>query len=78
MFEDFRKQLDDKAFPDDDTPVAPPKHPPVADRGYFLGMTPVQRFIVAVMLLAMAIILGILFLMVTSKIVLPAMPLVSR
>jgi hypothetical protein len=34
-------------------------------------MTPVQRFIVAIMLLFMTIILGVLFLLVTSKIVIP-------
>jgi hypothetical protein len=73
MFEDFRKQMDDKAFPEDDTPVAPARKPPVIEGGYILGMSPVQRFIVVLMLLVMTVILGILFLMVTTKIALPMM-----
>ncbi|NJD58899.1 MAG: hypothetical protein C3F13_03150 [Anaerolineales bacterium] len=77
MFEDFRKQIDDQGFPDDETPIAPSQHTPVTDRDHFMGMSPVQRFIVALMLLVMAVILGILFLMVTSKIALPAMALPS-
>ena len=69
MFEDFRKQMDDTSFKDDDQEQAPleTKQP----EGYFLGMSPVQRFIVAVMLLMMVVILGVLFLLVTSKIVPP-------
>jgi hypothetical protein len=73
MFEDFRKQIDNDSFPE---PVQGENQSPqatAADHGNFLGMTPVQRFIVALMLLMMTIVLGILFLMVTSKIALPAM-----
>ena len=44
---------------------------PPNEEGLFLGMTPVQRFIIALMLLFMIIILGVLFLLVTEKIVLP-------
>jgi hypothetical protein len=36
-------------------------------------MSPVQRFVVVLMLLVMTVILGILFLMVTTKIALPMM-----
>jgi hypothetical protein len=72
MFEDFRKQTDDALFRDDEQGTGSPieNKPP---EGYFLGMTPVQRFIVSVLLLMMTVILGILFLLVTSKIVPPFM-----
>jgi hypothetical protein len=72
MFEDFRNQMDDPAFQAN----APQEEPLIESdqpAGRFLGMTPVQRFIVAVMLLMMVIILGVLFLLVTSKIVPPFM-----
>ncbi len=70
MFEDFRKQIDDTSFQNDDqdeTPQIESRRP----EGYFLGMSPVRRFIVAVMLLMMVVILGVLFLLVTSKVVPP-------
>ncbi len=69
MFEDFRKQMDDTSFHDDEQEEVPPENK--RPEGYFLGMSPVQRFIVALMLLMMVVILGILFLLVTSKIVPP-------
>jgi len=70
MFEDFRKQIDDSAFQDgeqQEKPLVESYH----RQSHFLGMTPVQRFIVGLMLLLMVIILGVLFLLVTSKIVPP-------
>jgi hypothetical protein len=71
MFEDFRKQIDDSSFSDDDqTGELLDKD---KDKGYFLGMTPVQRFILAFMLLIITTMLGVLFLLVTSKIVPPSM-----
>lgn len=70
MFEDFRKQVDDSSFQDnnqqEETPVEI-----VHRQRHFLGMTPFQRFIVALMLMLMIIILGVLFLLVTAKIVPP-------
>jgi len=61
MFEEFRRQTDDSAFMDD-----------VMHEGrHFLGMTPAQRFIVALVLMMMAIILGALLLLDTYKIVPP-------
>jgi hypothetical protein len=38
---------------------------------YFLGMTPVQRFVVAVMILLMVCILGSFFLLVSGTVALP-------
>jgi hypothetical protein len=71
MFEDFRKQIDDSSFSDDDqTTQALEKD---KDKGYFLGMSPVQRFILVFMLLIITTMLGVLFLLVTSKVVPPSM-----
>jgi hypothetical protein len=70
MFEDFRKQAEEADFPEEEQESEPPIEKEPGDNR-FLGMTPVQRFIVAVMLLFMTIILGMLFLLVTSKIVIP-------
>ncbi len=70
MFEDFRKQMDDTASRGESPPqgeAADSSHL----EGLFLGMTPVQRFIIALMLLVMTIVIGLLFLLVTSKIVPP-------
>jgi hypothetical protein len=53
---------------------APPEKPPSRLRrrrsyGPFLGMTPLQRFVVALMLFLMTCMLGTLCLLVTEKIV---------
>lgn len=40
-------------------------------KNYFLGMTPVQRFVVAVMILLMVCILGVFFLLITGTVALP-------
>jgi hypothetical protein len=72
MFEDFRKQIDDSSFPDDQTEAQNPKTK-IQDTVYFLGMTPAQRFVLVSMLLVITILLGVLFLLVTSKIVPPTM-----
>ncbi|MCK5318624.1 MAG: hypothetical protein KAJ55_11945 [Anaerolineales bacterium] len=39
-------------------------------RGYFLGMTPVQRFLISLLLLGTVIVLGAMCLMVTQKVML--------
>lgn len=70
MFEDFRKQTTDDSF--EEQPQESPlnadllmdQHPQ-----YFLGMTPPQRFVIAVMLLLMTCIIGVFFLLVTEKVV---------
>lgn len=70
MFEDFRKLMDDDSFREEvqqEKELAQSSH----QERYFLGMTPVQRFILAILLLMMVIVLGVLFLLVTSKIVPP-------
>jgi hypothetical protein len=71
MFEDFRKQAEEATFSDKDQEEELSVEISHNEEGRFLGMNPVQRFIVALMLLFMIVILGVLFLLVTSKIVLP-------
>ena len=73
MFEDFRKQIDDSSFSDDDQSAADGPKTKLQDTVYFLGMSPVQRFILATMVLVIAILLGVLFLLVTSRIVPPSL-----
>jgi hypothetical protein len=71
MIDDFRKQADDSSFfTEEDTDeyrarqrTAPPQ--------YFLGMTPAQRFVIAVMILIMSCILSAFCLLVTERIVPP-------
>jgi hypothetical protein len=72
MFEDFRKQIDDSSFTDEDQTEGPLKTK-IGDTGYFLGLSPAQRFMLALMVLIITILLGVLFLLVTSKIVPPSM-----
>ena len=71
MFEDFRKQIDDSAFTDDDQKEVTSDDIPFGEPRRLLGLTAVQRFFVAFMLLMMTIVLGVLILLVTSKISLP-------
>ena len=71
MFEDFRKQIDDSAFTDDDQSTETPDDNPFGEPRKLFGLTPVQRFFVALMLLLMTIVLGVLILLVTSKIAFP-------
>jgi len=70
MFEDFRKQIDDASFKDEDEQEEPQLERTHQEH-HFIGITPPQRFIVAILLLMMTFILGVLFLLVTAKIVPP-------
>jgi len=70
MFEDFRKQVEEAAMAAE-TQEEEPEVPIPEPEGYFLGMTPMQRFIVSILLFFMLIILGGLFLVVTQKVYLP-------
>ena len=71
MFEDFRKQIDDSAYGDDDQNEEAPDGNLFDESRPILGLTPIQRFFVAFMLLMMTFVLGVLVLMVTAKIALP-------
>ncbi|OQY36042.1 MAG: hypothetical protein B6I38_00610 [Anaerolineaceae bacterium 4572_5.1] len=67
--DDFRNGLDDQFdyIEEDKTP----KVEPVTSPKLFLGMTPVQRFVIVIMLLMMVCILSSFCLLVTDKIALP-------
>ncbi len=71
MFEDFRKQIDESGFSDEDQNEEPPEGNLFDESRLILGLTPIQRFFVAFMLLLMTFILGVMVLLVTSKIALP-------
>ena len=73
MFEDFRKQVEEAALAAEDQEQEPEVEVPADTDGYFLGLTPFQRFIVASLLLIMIVIVGGLFLIVTMKVYLPFM-----
>ena len=65
MIEDLRKQADEAPEPGEESDK---------DRGQsserrFFGMTPFQRFVIALMLLMTTILIGVFVLMVTGKIV---------
>lgn len=69
MFDDFRKQAETNASdqPEDRDIYEIRELPSLPGR--FLGMTPVQRFVIASMLLVMAVMLSTLCLLVTQKVV---------
>jgi hypothetical protein len=69
MLEDFRAQANASSFDEDDQKAY--EEPAVETRRHFLGMSPVQRFVIALMLLFLVCLLGSFFLLVTEKIVLP-------
>ena len=71
MFDDFREQgssfLDEPEEENLDEAPGRSEKP----RGQFLGMTPVQRFIITVMLLVITCLLSAFCLLVTQKVVPP-------
>jgi hypothetical protein len=74
-YDSFRDQADDDVFVEPEKPVEPVPATSTRRvrrrRGNFLGMTAMQRFIIAVMLLFMVCLLGTLCLLVTQKIYFP-------
>lgn len=73
MFDNLREQADSVPFYEDeaefsqvDSVPASPSKPPT--KGQFLGMTPMQRFIIAVMLLIAVCSLGSMCLLITGRI----------
>ena len=67
MFDELRKDADTSEF-EEETPVF--EEAPIVKKP-FLGMKPWQRFVIALMLLFMVIILSAFCLLVTEKVVLP-------
>jgi hypothetical protein len=72
MFEDFRKQAEAADFSDEFQEEILSAETSHKGHNRFLGLTPIQRFIIAIMLMFMITILGTLFLLVTEKIVFPS------
>lgn len=74
MFEDLRKEADesgsfDEGAENDYDSMSTYRY----QQDHFLGMTPVQRFIIAVMLFLMVLISSSLCLLVTEKIIPPGL-----
>lgn len=58
-------------FEDEEEPVPPAKPEPAPVRVQatkFLGMTPIQRFVISVLIMMTVCVLGTMFLLVTEKI----------
>jgi hypothetical protein len=73
MFDDFRDQVEETDFEAEEPEPALAGYMNMAPEKpqYFLGMTPVQRFIISVELLFMVCISGALILIVLGRIQLP-------
>jgi hypothetical protein len=67
MLDDFRQQADDAPF--DEEEIRRPSRP----KKYFLGLTPLQRFVLATMLLLIVCVLSSFALLVTEKVVIPGL-----
>lgn len=68
MLDDFREQAKTSVFQEEEDPNL--ERAEQLEK-HFLGMTPLQRFLIAVMVLLIISILGVFFLLVTGKVVLP-------
>jgi len=73
MYDDLRQQLEPSAFIEDEEMQEPEELNLDALRRKrpFLGLTPVQRFVLALMLFLNVCLLGFFCLMATGRIVLP-------
>lgn len=71
MLDDLRNSANESYLFDEELEDSPAVDRPQRPRGRFLGMTPPQRFFLAVMLFLMTTLFGILVLLVTERIMLP-------
>jgi hypothetical protein len=72
MLDDLREQASDPDFfADDDSFAYKDAKESKVNRQLFLGMTPIQRFVIAVMVLLMVCVMGSFMLLVTEKVFLP-------
>lgn len=71
MLDDFRAQALNSSFDEEETAVLPERE--VTHQTQFLGMSPFQRFLIALMLLLLVCLLGSFLLMVSGKILLPSL-----
>jgi hypothetical protein len=68
MLDDFREQASTSPFFEDESFEEVELERP---KKRFLGMTPAQRFVIALMLLMMTCLIGALLLVITERVVLP-------
>jgi len=71
MFDNLRDQANSTPFYEDQAQfqsVEQPNPTPLHISNRFLGMSPMQRFIIAVILMMMVCMIGAMFLLVTGKI----------
>ncbi len=69
MLDDLRNTAE-ASFIQEETAIAEQQYLPKKEKR-FLGMTAIQRFILAVLLLILVVVLGTLFLLVSGKMILP-------
>ena len=70
MFDNLREEANSSPFYENEAQFQSAEEPgPVAPRssGRILGMTPLQRFFIALMLMIMVCLVGAMFLLVTGK-----------
>jgi hypothetical protein len=72
MLDNLRDDASARPFFEDDEPSLPPEPEPAPVRRLpgtkFLGMTPIQRFVLSVLLMLTVCLVGTMFLLVTEKI----------
>jgi hypothetical protein len=73
MFDDLRQQADDSAFQEEEQDSYSLVEKAPRPKRNFLGMTPPQRFVIAVMLLMMTCVLSAFCLLVTERIFIPGL-----
>jgi hypothetical protein len=71
MLEEFREQADSTDFSAEDGEETFEEVKPTRPASNFLGMTPIQRLVIAAMLLMLVCVLGTFFLIATDRIILP-------
>ena len=69
MFDNLREQANEKPFYEEEAQFQSAEATPSnsISSGRFLGMTPMQRFIISVMLMMMVCTIGAMFLLITGK-----------
>jgi hypothetical protein len=73
MFDDLRERANESDYFSEEEPTFEYKDEEASSQSQqlFLGMTPIQRFVIAVMVFMMVCMMGTFFLLVTEKIYLP-------
>ena len=70
MLDDFREQAGSSSFFDEEESNEYDEVP-IETQKQFLGMSPVQRFVIAFLLLAIVCLIGTFALLATEKVILP-------